>query len=359
MIIASSEFALKSAPVRRTLEQRLLDDIRTALSRAGINGLKPEKHAGRIVIRGAQDPQTVARACSRIFGVAYATHGLVVPASLDEITQTVVQVASEGLGNGQTFAIRAHRSGPSEVSRREVEVRGGAEVLAQLKQRGVTVKLNRPDVTVYVDLADDRAYVYADKTPGPGGLPLSSQWKMLAIVDSGPLSILAAYAMMRRGCMVELFIPVSARIGLFNREYQLDLASRLRRLVTRADYKAYVFEVDGALGTVFDQSEVRRRVREVALGFARKKKFRGIVLPDVEGDLQAIRSDVAGEAVPPVPLYPLIGFDREDLVQLSAEVGISVEEFRRASEEETKPVPVEKLSPLTNDLGEYVKQVLL
>lgn len=226
MIVASSEFTLKSAPVRRTLEQRLQDDIRTALTRAGIENLRPEKHAGRIVIRGAQDAETVTNACSKVFGVAYAAHGLLVSASIDDIIHAIVQLASNRLEKGQTFAICAHRSGPTSLSRREIEILGGSEVLAKLKERLVRVDLTKPDVTVFVDLADDRAYVYSVKIPGPGGLPLSSQWKMLAVLDSGPLSLLAAYSMMRRGCMVELFIPVSTQIRIFDRDYQLDLAAQ-------------------------------------------------------------------------------------------------------------------------------------
>jgi len=359
VIIASSEFALKSAPVRRTLEQRLLDDIRTALGRAGISDLRPEKHAGRIAILGAQDARAVAKICATIFGVVYAAHGLAVPASKDEIVQTVARVASDRLERGQTFAIRAHRSRPTAVSRREIEADGGAGVLAQLKQRDVSVKLNNPDVTIYVDLADDRAYVYSDIIPGPGGLPLSAQWKMLAIQDSGPLSILAAYAMMRRGCVTELFIPVSGRIALYDREYQFDLARRLRRFVTRTEYKAHVFELDEALSRMPGQTQAGTLVREVAKGFARTKRFRGVVFSDVEGDLEAIKNHVAGWSVPPLLLYPLIGFSSEDLSELSAEAGVSIEEYRNPRESPMDAVTVETSVGAQIGLAECVKQVLL
>jgi adenylyl- and sulfurtransferase ThiI len=359
VIIASSEFALKSAPVRRTLEQRLLDDIRTALGRGGISGLRPEKHAGRIAIRGVQDAQTVAKICASIFGVVYAAHGFVVSASKDEILQTAARVASDRLESGQTFAIRAHRSGPTAVSRREIEVDGGAKVLAQLKQRDISVRLNHPDVTIYVDLADDRAYVYSDVIPGPGGLPLSAQWKMLAIQDSGPLSILAAYSMMRRGCVTELFIPVSEQIALYNREHQFDLARKLRRFVTRAEYKAHVFELDEALNSASSQNHARTLVGEAALRFARTKKFRGLIFSDVEGDLEAIRNQVAGESVPPVLLYPLIGFSSEDLNQLSTEAGVPIDEYRGAREASTVEVTTGSPSQAQSDLTVYVSQVLL
>ena len=77
-----------------------------------------------------------------------------------------------------------------------------------MKDQSVRVDLKKPDLTISVDLTGDMVYVYGNRTQGPGGLPISSQWKMLAVLDSGPLTVLAAYAMMRRGCLVELFIPI-------------------------------------------------------------------------------------------------------------------------------------------------------
>lgn len=364
VIIASSEFTLKSAPVRRTLEQRLLDDIRTALTRAGIENLRPEKHAGRIVIRGPKDAETVTHACSKVFGVAYAAHGLLAPASMDDILQAVVQLASSRLENGQTFAVRAHRSGPTSISRRDVEIRGGSEILAKLKQRGVRVDLSQPDVTVFVDLADDRAYVYSQKVPGPGGLPISSEWKMLAVLDSGPLSILAAYSMMRRGCVVELFIPISGHIKIFAREYQLDLAQKLRQLVTRSNYRAYTFELDdlpesAAPGAALTYADGRQYARDAALNYAREKRFKGIVLADVAGNLDKIQSEFPGAIAPPALFHPLIGLDKDDLIQLSREVEISSEDLGWVGGEMIQEEATGRSVSLRKGPTEFVKPVLL
>ena len=144
--------------------------------------------AGRITIKGIRNADDAARRCSRIFGVAYAAPAIMLPASMNTVIETIVKLASEGLKPGQSFAIRAHRATASPLSRREVEIKGGSEVLHSLKDN--QVNLDKPDVTVFVDLVGDRAYVYRERLSGPGGLPLSSQWKMLVVLDSGPLSIL-------------------------------------------------------------------------------------------------------------------------------------------------------------------------
>ena len=60
-----------------------MDDIRVALTRSGLEGFSVEKEAGRIVVRGTKDAETVARLCAKVFGVAYAAPAVHLPASMD------------------------------------------------------------------------------------------------------------------------------------------------------------------------------------------------------------------------------------------------------------------------------------
>lgn len=338
--MASAEFSLKSSPVRRTLEQRLIDDLKVGLTRSGLDGFKVEKHAGRIIIRAISNADTAARSCARVFGVAYAAPAVMLHASMDRVLETIAQFAKEALDPGQSFAIRAHRATASPLSRREVEIRGGSDVLGALKDRGVKVNLETPDVTIFVDLADDRAYVYRERLLGPGGLPLSSQWRMLGVLDSGPLSILAAYAMMRRGCLVELLIPLSNLIPSFSRDQQFLLAQKLRGLVTRPSYRAFTFEFERSFGGAGTSSlgyaGARRLVRLVGMRLAREKKLKGLVFSDVAGDVAMLQQEPVRAAGMNLPVFqPLIGLNREDLVGMCKEIGIPEQEFLSQMELET------------------------
>ena len=185
-----------------------------------------------------------------------------------------------------------------------------------------------------------------------------------AVLDSGPLSILAAYSMMRRGCVVELFIPISTQIKIFARDYQLDLAQKLRQLVTRSSYRAYTFELDdlpdsGARGTALTYADGRRYARDAALNYAREKRFKGIVLADMVGNLDKIQNEFAGAVVPPALFHPLIGLDKDDLVHLSREVGVSLEDLGWASKEMIQVTTTERSVTLRKDPTEFVKPLLL
>jgi thiamine biosynthesis protein ThiI len=285
-----------------------------------------------------------------VFGVAYAAPAeLLTKPTLDDITQAIAELAQRRLSPGQSFAVRAHRSTPGAIARRDVEREGGSSVLGAMKDNAVTVDLDAPDVKFYVDLVGNDAYVYCEKLRGPGGLPLSAQWKMLAVLDSGPLSILAACAMMRRGSVVELFIPASNMIAQLSSQTQLSLAQRVGRLVTRPNYKAFVLEIDEVLNDR-QRGDWRWLVRAMAVKFARENRFKGVVFGDISGRLSSLRGGYSRLTQLPI-FYPLLGLEREDLTELSRLVGVEQTEMVSQFELEHRTVePQGELQSLIEEL---------
>ena len=64
------------------------------------------------------------------------------------------------------------------------------------------VNLKHPKVTFYVDWGREEVHLYCSKIPGPGGLPVGSSGKVLALISSGFDSPVASWMMMRRGAKV-------------------------------------------------------------------------------------------------------------------------------------------------------------
>lgn len=297
-----------------------MDDLRSSLTRAGFRDFKIERRAARILVRAVSDPDRAASILGKVFGVAYAAPVDIVPGRLDDVLQAVVKNADESLTRGESFAIRSRHSKISQLPRREIETRGGAEILHQLADREVTVNLKEPDVLISVDTADDLALIYRNRVPGPGGLPLSSRWKMVVVLDSGVLSVLAAVAMMRRGCLVEPFIPTSRHAYRFAKETQLTLAKMLGELVPRPQYVGYAVDLD-AIRKADGISEISLdSVRRMAAQFA-ITRFRGIIFSNISGNV----SQVSKNQMP--TFYPLLGLDFEELKSLCDLVGISEQEL--------------------------------
>lgn len=323
VLIASAEFVLKSSPVRRSLEQRLMDDLRSALMSAGFQDFRIEKRSARILVRALSDPVKAASILSKIFGVAYAAPVDIVPGRLDDVLRALVDNANESLSLGESFAVRSRHSKINNLSHREIEIKGGAEILRALAERKVVVNLKEPDVLISVDMVDELVLIYKKRLTGPGGLPLSSRWKMLAVLDSGPFSILAAYSMMRRGCLVELLVPVSPSLKGFARETQLALAKKLGALVPRSQYCCYLIKLDNLRKDddvpVLSWNMARSMVEQ----FAIRSRFRGIIFSDRSGDVSRITNTRCQLPI----FYPLMGLDYDDIEALCDLVGISKQEL--------------------------------
>jgi thiamine biosynthesis protein ThiI len=67
------------------------------------------------------------------------------------------------------------------------------------------VDLHHAALEVHVEVLPHEAFVYPDRRPGPGGLPVGSAGTVTALISGGIDSPVAAWRMMKRGCRV-LFV---------------------------------------------------------------------------------------------------------------------------------------------------------
>src|SRR2546428_547807 len=65
----------------------------------------------------------------------------------------------------------------------------------------VRVNLTQPEVEIHVEVRRNRGFVFREIWPGPGGLPLGSQGRALAVVQD-EAGMVAAWMGMKRGCRI-------------------------------------------------------------------------------------------------------------------------------------------------------------
>ena len=76
----------------------------------------------------------------------------------------------------------------------------GAHVLA--RHPTCASSLEHPELNVHVEVLPGEAFVYGDRRPGPGGLPVGSSGTVAALLSGGIDSPVAAWRLMKRGCRV-------------------------------------------------------------------------------------------------------------------------------------------------------------
>ncbi len=132
---------------------------------------------------------------SRVFGVkSLSPVRAYVFKELNDIVNAAVKEWSD-LIRGKRFAVRVHRVGSHNFTSMDVAKAVGAA----LKPFSAGVDLERPDIELFIEVRDDKAYLFTEVINGPGGLPLGSEGRLLALISGGFDSPVAAWFMMRRG----------------------------------------------------------------------------------------------------------------------------------------------------------------
>ena len=194
-----SEIGLKSTPVRVRFENRLRDNIITMLAADRIEALVTRKDA-RFYIE-TEDIDGAAAAMKRVFGIASFSITEVCSSDLGAICSVAAEYSMGRLKEGDTFAVKARREGSHNYTSVDVGREAGSAIFIANESKGVKVNLTNPAVTFYIEVRNNKAFVFGSSIRCHGGLPIGTQGKVLADVRS-ERDLISAWLMMKRGCKV-------------------------------------------------------------------------------------------------------------------------------------------------------------
>ena len=223
-------------------------------------------------------------------------------------------------------ARRGHSSFP-ESSQRVNEVVGQAIKDAT----GARVDLSHGEWTCHIELVQNRAFLYADRLPGPGGLPAGTAGRVVALLSGGIDSPVAIWELAKRGAAVTAVHfhgqpfsdPSSARQAARLAEH---LAPWLREidlwLVPFGDVQAeIVTAAPAALRTVLYRRFMMRIAEALAHNVGAEALVTGESLGQVASqtlpNMRAI--DAVVETLP--VLRPLVGRDKIEIEAIARRVG--------------------------------------
>lgn len=265
-----------------------------------------------------------------VFGVANVAPAVVVEATLDAIVERGLEVAklADAEAGFETFAVRARRArtGLAENSQRINEVLGDAIRTGM----GKRVDLSNPDVTVHVEVLENRAYLYALKLPGPGGLPIGSAGTVVSLLSGGIDSPVATWQLMKRGADP---VAVHFHAQPYTDRSSDQKAARLVEVLTHWGYRRHWWSVP--------VGEAQREISITADSPLRVLLYRRLMLrvaervADREGGLALVTGESVGQvasqtlenmaavgAVARLPiLRPLVGTDKIEIIEAAQRIG--------------------------------------
>ncbi len=312
---------------RGSFESRLRRNLDSA-----VEGLAPApayRISSRLVVPasdGAARPE-IARRVSRIPGVSYLGEAFVTARNPREVERAALLALREA-GESETFRVEARRSNTDyPVSSNDTNIEVGRFLV---ERTGKCVDLGGPDVTVYVEVVQGSAYVYARRVGGPGGLPVGTSGKVVALLSAGIDSPVAAWRMMKRGAVV-------IAVHFSGEPHTGDLSVRLVREIVGA------LEAAEGLGRLYVvrfgdvQKEIalaapphlrvllyRRVMLRIGEAIAGYEGARALVTGESLGQVasQTLENIAAIDAAATLPiLRPLIGMDKNEIIAQARELG--------------------------------------
>lgn len=325
VIVRYGEIALKSEPVRRRFERRLMENIKLSLK--GLD-CKLRRERGRIFIDTCR-PNAVTGRLAKTPGIVSLSPSFRTNATIDSITSAAVREAMKILSPGMTFAIRTSRVGEHPFSSRDVNVSAGSAVLAKMK--GVRVNLSTPKREIFVEVRGGDAFVFTKIVDGVGGLPVGTQGSVVLLFSGSLNSSVSSYLSMKRGCMLHptFFDPRPHADGRA-RKYAVGAARKLAGFYPKLELRIFPYGkifrtiTEGAAQGL--ENLLCKRVMVRAAGVIAGRVGGAAIVGDedleqiAEGGIESLR--MIDDACELPVLRPLAGMVKDDIKKIADRMGI-------------------------------------
>lgn len=349
IIVRYGELALKSTGVRNWYERTLVKNISAMLDHRDIPYSRINREWGRIFIE--TNDVRAAKAAADVFGVVSTSFAQVAEANIESAGALCAKLADGFVTEGQSFAIRARRTGNHPFSSRDVGMKCGDAVWQMLESNGISpsVDLTSPDREIFVEMRQSKAYVFTETVDGVGGLPLGTQGKMISLISGGIDSPVSTWLMMKRGVEVVLvYCNNSPYSDDRAHKRTIDCVSALQEWCPGRPLKLYEVphgqNLEEFIGKCSKNKTCllcKRTMYRIAMEIMKKEGASGIITGSSLGQVASqTTSNMYAELYGlSVPLYhPLIGLDKNEIIDIARNIGTYDISIRQTGGCEAVPV---------------------
>ncbi|MCG1003318.1 MULTISPECIES: tRNA sulfurtransferase [Halobacterium] len=329
VVVRHGDIGVKSSSVQSDMERRLRENLQAVLDDRDVDATV-DREWGRLLVR-TPDPDAAADAAADTFGVVSASPALSVPAEMRSIRGALALTARECYDGG-AYAVDARRAGDHDFGSHDVNREGGDAVWHAVEQDlRPEVDLDDPDITFFVEVREEEAFVFVEKRDGPGGMPLGSQKPVVALVSGGIDSPVAAWAAMKRGSpIVPLYLDLGPYGGPDHRARAEETARRLSAFAPNFDMRLRVAPAGDAVRRLGEQVgrtrmlSYRRFMYRVAERVAEQVGAVGVVTGESLGQKssQTAANFAVVDRASDLPVHrPLFSLDKQEIIARAREIG--------------------------------------
>lgn len=316
---------------RYVFEDALAKQIRTVLKRCE-GEFRVPKTDGRILVYADTefDYDEVVEALGTVFGISeicpMEEHEV---GDIKEIGEKVVSYVREQYPNPSfTFKVNTRRAKKTyPLSSMEISAELGSYLLDEFEN--LKVDVHNPEVAINVEIRD-KLYIYSIKIPGLGGMPLGTNGKAMLLLSGGIDSPVAGYMVSKRGVRLDaVYFHAPPYTSERAKQKVVDLAKEISKftgpinlhVINFTEIQLYIYEQ-----CPHDELTIimRRYMMKIAEMIAKENDSMALITGESLGQVasQTIQSLGVTNEVCTLPVFrPLIGFDKQEIVNISEKIG--------------------------------------
>ncbi len=316
---------------RYLFEDALIKQMKNALKKVE-GSFDFSKESGRIYVKAlsAYDYDEVIEALQRVFGIAWICPMLQIEEhDYEKLKEIVVDYVDQVYPDKNfTFKVDSRRADKNYPVTSEQMNRDFGEIILNAFPE-TKVNVHKPDVLLRVEIRK-LVNIYSLMIPGPGGMPVGTNGKAMLLLSGGIDSPVAAYMIAKRGVKIDaVYFHAPPYTSDRAKQKVVDLAKLVARysgpiplhVVNFTDIQLYIYEkCPHEELTII----MRRYMMKIAEEIARKNDAMALITGESIGQVasQTVQSLAATNEVCTMPVFrPLIGFDKQEIVDISEKIG--------------------------------------
>ena len=315
---------------RHSFEMKLMSNIRRRTQRCG--KFKIYSRQSTIYVEPAEescDLDAAYDACKKVFGIIAIARAVPCAKEKEAIFATAKEYLGPSLLAARSFKVESKRSDKSfPMGSIQLSQWVGGALYDAFPHLAVDV--HHPELTVYLEVREDAAYVHGPAEAAAGGLPIGMGGHAVSLLSGGIDSPVSSYMIAKRGVQLELLHfaspPYTSQQA---REKVLQLAQELTVWCGRLTVHVVPFtEIQEEIRRKCPEDHftliMRRFMMRLGDALAHELACKAIVTGESLGQVasQTIQALVVSDDVATLPvLRPLIGMDKEEIVRIARHVG--------------------------------------
>ena len=314
---------------RPVFEDALIKNIKRAIADEGkVNITKAQATIYIEPLESDMQIDGIVEKLKKVFGIVSIVVAYKTEKSIDAVEQEIKESFDAVLRGAETFKVEAKRADKKfPLKSPEICAEVGGRILS--KYHHLKVDVNNPEVTIHVEIREGYAYVHTGREKGTGGMPVGTNGKAMLLLSGGIDSPVAGYMIGKRGVKLEA-------IHFFSYPYTSDRAKdkvlKLAQIIGdfMGGIKVHIVPFTDIQLEIRDKCPeehltlvMRRFMMQISQKIAEKRGCQALVTGESIGQVasQTMSALAVTDDAVSIPVFrPLIGMDKEEIVEISRNI---------------------------------------